>query len=97
VAWYCPHHLGQRCFLCIHLEIEPSLGPSSRSDPTAVRTLRAAIAERANLRLTHQIEGALQASGRAGEHQVKDVNASFVGARAPIVQGTTFIFVKEPH
>ena len=34
---------------------------------------------------------------RAGERQVKDVNVSFVGASAPIVQGTTFIFVKEPY
>jgi acetyl-CoA acetyltransferase len=47
--------------------------------------------------LSHIIEGALQASGRAGERQVKDVNVSFVGASAPIVQGTTFIFVKEPY
>jgi acetyl-CoA acetyltransferase len=47
--------------------------------------------------LWHIIEGALQASGRAGERQVKGVNVSFVGASAPIVQGTTFIFVKEPY
>jgi acetyl-CoA acetyltransferase len=47
--------------------------------------------------LWHIIEGALQASGRAGERQVEDVNVSFVGASAPIVQGTTFIFVKEPY
>lgn len=47
--------------------------------------------------LWHIIEGALQASDRAGERQVKDVNVSFVGASAPIVQGTTFIFVKEPY
>jgi acetyl-CoA acetyltransferase len=47
--------------------------------------------------LWHIIEGALQASGRAGERQVKDVNVSFVGASAPIVQGTTFIFVNEPY
>ena len=47
--------------------------------------------------LWHIIEGALQASGRAGERQVKDVNVSFVGASAPIVTGTTFIFVKEPY
>jgi acetyl-CoA acetyltransferase len=47
--------------------------------------------------LWHIIEGALQASGRAGERQVKDVNVSFVGASAPVVQGTTFIFVKEPY
>src|SRR6266404_349207 len=47
--------------------------------------------------LWHIIEGALQASGRAGERQVKDVDVSFVGASAPIVQGTTFIFVKEPY
>jgi len=40
-------------------------------------------------------KGALQASGRAGERQVEDVNVSFVGASAPIVQGTTFIFVRE--
>jgi acetyl-CoA acetyltransferase len=47
--------------------------------------------------LWHIIEGALQASGRAGARQVKDVNVSFVGASAPIVTGTTFIFVKEPY
>ncbi len=47
--------------------------------------------------LWHIIEGVLQASGRAGERQVKDVNVSFVGASAPVVQGTTFIFVKEPY
>ena len=47
--------------------------------------------------LWHIIEGALQASGRAGSRQVKDVNVSFVGASAPIVTGTTFIFVKEPY
>ena len=47
--------------------------------------------------LWHIIEGALQASGRAGKRQVKDVNVSFVGASAPIMQGTTFIFVKEPY
>ena len=42
--------------------------------------------------LWHIIEGALQASGRAGSRQVKDANVSFVGASAPIVTGTTFIF-----
>ncbi len=47
--------------------------------------------------LWHIIEGALQASGRAGARQVKEVNVSFVGASAPIVQGTTFIFVREPY
>jgi acetyl-CoA acetyltransferase len=47
--------------------------------------------------LWHIIEGALQASGRAGERQVEDVHVSFVGASAPIVQGTTFIFVNEPY
>ena len=47
--------------------------------------------------LWHIIEGALQASGRAGERQVKGVNVSFVGASAPIVQGTTFIFVRDPY
>src|ERR1700735_389485 len=45
----------------------------------------------------HIIEGALQASGRAGSRQVKDANVSFVGASAPIVTGTTFIFVSEPY
>src|SRR5260370_236127 len=45
----------------------------------------------------HIIEGALQASGRAGSHQVKDANVSFVGATAPIVTSTTFIFVREPY
>jgi len=39
--------------------------------------------------LWHTIEGALQASGRAGSRQVKDANVSFVGASAPIVTGTT--------
>src|SRR5436190_1954747 len=47
--------------------------------------------------LWHIIEGALQASGRAGSRQVKDANVSFVGASAPIVTGTTFIFVGEPY
>ncbi len=47
--------------------------------------------------LWHIIEGALQASGRAGSRQVKDANVSFVGASAPIVTGTTFIFVREPY
>ena len=47
--------------------------------------------------LWHIIEGALQASGRAGSRQVKDVDVSFVGASAPIVTGTTFIFVREPY
>jgi acetyl-CoA acetyltransferase len=47
--------------------------------------------------LWHIIEGALQASGRAGPRQVKDANVSFVGASAPIVTGTTFIFVSEPY
>jgi hypothetical protein len=47
--------------------------------------------------LDHHIEGALQASGRAGARQVPDVNVSFVGASAPIVTGTTFIFVREPY
>ena len=28
---------------------------------------------------------------------VEDVNVSFVGASAPIVTGTTFIFVREPY
>jgi len=47
--------------------------------------------------LWHIIEGVLQASGRAGERQVKGANVCFVGASAPIVQGTTFIFVSEPY
>ncbi|HMD64053.1 MAG TPA: hypothetical protein VKF83_08785 [Stellaceae bacterium] len=47
--------------------------------------------------LWHIIEGALQASGRAGSRQVNDANVSFVGAGAPIVTGTTFIFVGEPY
>jgi hypothetical protein len=47
--------------------------------------------------LWHIIEGALQASGRAGSRQVKDANVSFVGASAPIVTGRTFIFVREPY
>ena len=47
--------------------------------------------------LWHIIEGALQASGRAGPRQVKYANVSFVGASAPIVTGTTFIFVGDPY
>ena len=47
--------------------------------------------------LWHIIEGALQASGRAGSRQVKGANVSFVGASAPIVTGTTFIFVGDPY
>ena len=47
--------------------------------------------------LWHIIEGALQASGRAGSRQVKDANVCFVGASASIVTGTTFIFVGEPY
>src|ERR1700680_4196254 len=47
--------------------------------------------------LWHIIEGALQASGRAGSRPVKDAHLSFVGASAPIVTGTTFIFVGEPY
>ncbi len=47
--------------------------------------------------LWHIIEGALQASGRAGARQVEGANVSFVGASAPIVQGTTFIFVGDPY
>jgi acetyl-CoA acetyltransferase len=47
--------------------------------------------------LWHIIEGALQASGRAGSRQVKDANVCFVGASAPIVTGTTFIFVGDPY
>lgn len=47
--------------------------------------------------LWHIIEGALQASGRAGARQVHGANVSFVGASAPIVTGTTFIFVGDPY
>jgi len=45
----------------------------------------------------HIIEGALQASGRAGSRHVQDASVSFVGASAPIVTGTTFIFVRKPY
>jgi hypothetical protein len=37
------------------------------------------------------------AGNRTGSRQVKDANVSFVGASAPIVTGTTFIFVREPY
>src|ERR1700716_970202 len=47
--------------------------------------------------LWHLTEAPLQDSGRAGSRQVKDVNVSFVGATAPIVTGTTFIFTREPY
>jgi len=47
--------------------------------------------------LWHIIEGALQTSGGAASHQVKDANASFVGASGPIVTGATFIFVGDPY
>jgi acetyl-CoA acetyltransferase len=46
--------------------------------------------------LWHIIEGALQASGRAGSRQVNDASVSFVGASVPIVTGTNFIFVRDP-
>jgi hypothetical protein len=39
----------------------------------------------------------MQASERASTRQVKGANVSFVGASAPIVTGTTFIFVTEPY
>ena len=55
------------------------------------------VPERVAIPRRWSVEGALQASGRAGERQVKDVKVSFVGASAPIVQGTTFIFVNEPY
>lgn len=45
----------------------------------------------------HIIEGAVQASGRAGAHQVKDVDVSFVGASGANINATTFIFVPEPY
>ncbi len=47
--------------------------------------------------LWHIIEGALQATGRAGQRQVKDVKASFVGASGANINATTFIFVPEPY
>src|SRR2546429_4158666 len=47
--------------------------------------------------LWHIIDGALQASRRAGSPQAKYAHVSFVGASAPIVTGTTFIFVREPY
>ncbi len=46
--------------------------------------------------LWHIIEGALQA-GRAGSRQVKDANVFFVDVTAPIVTGSTFIFVREAY
>jgi hypothetical protein len=44
-------------------------------------------------------KGALQASDRAGagSRQVKNAKVSFVGASAPIVTGTTFIFVRDAY
>jgi len=42
------------------------------------------------------IQGALQASDRAGSRQVKDANVSLVGASASM-KSTTFIFVGEPR
>ncbi len=45
--------------------------------------------------LWHIIEGALQATGRAGERQVRNVNVSFVGAS--VTNFTTFIFVPDPY
>jgi hypothetical protein len=46
--------------------------------------------------LWHIIEGTLQASGRAGSHQVKDANVSFVGTSAPIVTWTIPTEAREP-
>ena len=47
--------------------------------------------------LWHIIEGAPQASRRPGSCQVQDANVAFVGASAPLVTGTTFIFVGSPY
>ena len=47
--------------------------------------------------LWHIVEGVFQASGRAGSRQINAANVSFVGASAPIVTGTTFIFVPDPY
>jgi len=43
----------------------------------------------------HLVEGVLQATGRAGERQVKNVEVSFVGAS--MTQATTFVFVPNPY
>ncbi len=46
--------------------------------------------------LSHVIEGVMQATGRAGERQVRNVKVSFVSS-APFADGSTFIFVPEPY
>jgi hypothetical protein len=68
-----------------------------RTGRAAAQHLRRQPRHRPHRGLWHIIEGPLQASGRAGTRQVKDANVSFVGASAPIVTGTTFIFVSEPY
>jgi hypothetical protein len=70
-----------------HIELDGEC----RSTPLA-----AASAPAASTPLAHHRRRA-QASGRAGSRQVRDANVSFVGASAPIVTGTTFIFVPEPY
>ena len=45
--------------------------------------------------LWHIVEGALQATGRAGERQVRNVNVSFAGAS--VSHFTTFVFVPNPY
>jgi hypothetical protein len=34
---------------------------------------------------------------KAGNPTVKDVNTSFVGVSAPVVTGTSFIFIADPY
>jgi hypothetical protein len=69
--------------------------PSLLVKPATLRTL---VMDSASLHLYAAADAvALRASGRAGSRQTKDANVSFVGARAPIVTGTTFIFVGDPY
>jgi hypothetical protein len=67
-------------------------GISSSTANCCSTLLAAASVPDASTASGHIIEGALQASGRAGSRQGKDSTCRFVGASDLIVTDTTFIF-----
>jgi hypothetical protein len=68
------------------------LDASCRSTPSAAPSARDA-----STAFGRASKRAAGISGCAGSRQVEDANASFVGTSAPIVTGTTFIFVGDPY
>jgi len=74
------------------------MGGSSSTANCCAKPLAAGLGTGRIHDLWHIVEGALQASGRAGSRHVSNVSTCpFVGASATIVTGTTFIFVREPY